>query len=174
MTSLFVDESKTKGYLMVAVVVAPGEQTTLRRKIRALVLPGQRRLHFTNESDSRRRHVLSTLDQIGVRAHLVRSDLKHEPSDRAACLRELVALAASAGHERIVLERDVSIERADKKVLYDAVHAHGVRDALTYAHETAHHEPLLWAADAIAWSQAKGGDWRRRTQPMIVSAAIRP
>ncbi|MFT2712406.1 hypothetical protein [Clavibacter sp. Sh2126] len=167
MSALFVDESKSKGYTMVAVVVAD-DQATLRQQMRALVLPGQRRLHFTNESVSRRRHILSTLESLGVRAHVVHSDLKHEASGREACLQGLVALAARDGHERIILERDVSIERADKKVLYAAAHEHGLRDTMTYAHETAHQEPLLWIADAIAWSYTKGGDWRRRIQPMIL------
>jgi hypothetical protein len=168
MSALFVDESKSKSYTMVAAVVGSGDQTTLRQQMRSLVLPGQRRLHFTNESDSRRRQVLSTLESLGVRAYVVHSDLKHEASGREACLRDLVALAARDGHERIVLERDVSIERADKKALYAAVHVHGLRDIMTYAHETAHQEPLLWIADAIAWSYAKGGDWRRRVQSMIL------
>lgn len=168
MSALFVDESKAKGYTMVAAVVVPGDQTALRQQVRALVLPGQRRLHFTNESDSRRRLILSTLEDLGVRAYVVHSDLKHEASGREACLQELVALAAQDGHKRIVLERDVSIEHADKKSLYAAVHEHGLRDTLTYAHEAAHQEPLLWIADAIAWSYTKGGEWRRRAQPMIL------
>jgi hypothetical protein len=168
MSALFVDESKSKGYVMVAAVVVPSDQTTLRREVRALVLPGQRRLHFTSESDSRRKQILAKLERLGVLAHVVHSDLRHEASGREACLRDLVAIAAREGHDRIVLERDVSIEHADKKVLYDAVHRLSLRDVLTYAHETAHQEPLLWIADAIAWSYAKGGDWRRRAQPMIL------
>ena len=168
MSGLFVDESKSKGYTMVAAVVVPSDQTPLRRDVRALVLPGQRRLHFTSESDSRRRHILATLERLGVRAHVVHSDHKHEATGRAECLRDLVAIAARGGHDRIVLERDESIEHADRKVLYDAVHQLSLRDVVTYTHETAHQEPLLWIADAIAWSYTKGGDWRRRVQPMIL------
>lgn len=168
MSGLFVDESKSKGYTMVAAVVVPSDQTALRRDVRALVLPGQRRLHFTNERDSRRRLILATLQSLGVQAHVVHSDHKHEAAGRAECLRDLVAIAARDGHNRIVLERDVSIEHADKKVLYDAVHQLSLRDVVTYTHETAHQEPLLWIADAIAWSYTKGGDWRRRVQPMIL------
>lgn len=168
MSGLFVDESKSKGYTMVAAVVVPSDQAALRRDVRALVLPGQRRLHFTSESDSRRRRILATLERLGMQAYVVHSDHKHEATGRAECIRDLVAIAARDGHDRIVLERDVSIEHADKKVLYDAVQQLNVRDVVTYTHETAHQEPLLWIADAIAWSYAKGGDWRRRVQPMIV------
>ena len=165
---MFVDESKSRIYTMVAAVVVPGDQTALRRDVRTLVLPGQRRLHFTNESDSRRRHILATLERLGVRAHVVQSDHKREAAGREACHRDLVALAARDGHERIVFERDESIEHADRRILYDAVRRLGAGDAISYAHETAHQEPLLWIADAIAWSHARGGDWRRRVQPLIL------
>lgn len=169
MSALFVDESKSKGYTMVAAVVVPGDQKMLRQQVRTLLLPGQRRLHFTTESDPRRREILSTLERLGIRAHVVHSDFKREASGREACLQDLVAFAAREGHKRIVLERDASIEQADRKVLYAAVSARGLRGAVTYAHETAHQEPLLWIADAIAWSYTKGGDWRRRIQPMIAA-----
>jgi hypothetical protein len=38
---------------------------------------------------------------------------------------------------------------------------------LTYELEVPRKEPLLWLADAIAWSYAKGGDWQRRVNPLI-------
>jgi hypothetical protein len=31
---------------------------------------------------------------------------------------------------------------------------------------------MLWAADAIAWSYTKGGDWLRRVSPMIVQTRL--
>ncbi len=42
---VFVDETKRRGYLLVASVVIPGEVDALRRTLRGLVLLGQRRLH---------------------------------------------------------------------------------------------------------------------------------
>lgn len=46
--SLFVDESKRGGYLVTA----------------AAVLPGQRRLHFTHESDNRRKQILDVIAEL--------------------------------------------------------------------------------------------------------------
>jgi hypothetical protein len=37
---------------MVAALVVPGDATSLRRDVRSLVLPGQRRIHFTRNSPS--------------------------------------------------------------------------------------------------------------------------
>lgn len=170
MSSLFVDESKAKGYTMVAVAVATHDASTLRQQMRALVLPGQRRIHFTNESDSRRRVILSRLRDLGMQADVVHSDDRSELAARMSCLAAIVDLAASRGHERIVLERDDSIEQIDRRFLFDRVNRHGLRAALSYTHETAHQEPLLWAADALAWSWTKGGDWRRRIAPMLEAA----
>ena len=167
MSTLFVDESKAKGYTMVAVSVAAHDAPALRQQMRALVLPGQRRIHFTNESDSRRRAVLSRLRDLGVRAHIVHSDDRSELAARLSCLDAIVDLAASRRHERIVLERDDSIEQIDRRFLFDRVNRHGLRGCLSYAHATAHQEPLLWAADALAWSWTKGGDWRRRIAQML-------
>jgi hypothetical protein len=166
MSVLFVDESKSKGYTMVAAVVAPSDMATLRRDVRSLVLPGQRRIHFTKENDQRKRAILSALTSFGVEAHIVQSNATRDAVGREDCLVRLVSLAAVHDHERMVLERDDSVQQADRRILYREVENHGLRGRLTYEHEQAHQEPLLWIADAIAWGYTKGGDWRRRVQPL--------
>lgn len=170
MSTLFVDESKSKGYTMVAAVVVAGDVEALRREIRTLVLPGQRRIHFTKESDSRRRQVLSQLVSLGVRVHIFHCADRSDAVGRKACLVGLVEHAAQHAHTNIVLERDESVEEADRRTLFHEVKKHGLTGNLSYGHETAHQEPLLWIADAIAWSYTKGGDWKRRIQPLIATA----
>lgn len=167
MSILFVDESKAKGYTMVAAIVAE-DAARLRRDVRSLVLPGQRRIHFTKESPERKHLILSRLVEFGVQAQVFHCSTKDAIRGREACLRGLVAHAAQHSHTRIVLERDESIERADRRVLYREVKKHGLTDEITYALEAPHLEPLLWCADAIAWSYAKSGDWKRRASPLIV------
>lgn len=167
---LFVDETKAKGYTMVAAVVVPHDATELRKEMRALVLKGQRRIHFTRERDSRRRLILSRLVELRVQAHIVQSTANRQADGREECLMQLVELAADNDHTRIVLERDASIEQADRRILYREVNSRGMRSTLEYGHEAAHDEPLLWIADAIAWSHAKGGDWRRRIEPMLLAS----
>lgn len=41
---VFVDETKQRGFLLVANVVVPSDLDSVRRILRGLVLPGQRRL----------------------------------------------------------------------------------------------------------------------------------
>lgn len=172
MSILFVDESKTKGYTMVAAVVATGELTVLRRDVRSLVLPGQRRIHFTKEADDRKRMILSKLVEFGARAHILHCVAKAQARSREACLMGLVTLAKANNHTRIVIERDESIELADRRTLFREVKRQGLGETLAYDHQAPHEEPLLWIADAVAWSYTKGGDWKRRIEPLVVTTEI--
>lgn len=172
MSILFVDESKTKGYTMVAAVVAAGDVAVLRRDVRSLVLPGQRRIHFTKEADDRKRLILSRLVGFGAKAHILHCAAKTPARSREACLVGLVALAKAKDHARIVIERDESIELADRRILFREVKRQGLGETLTYVHQAPHEEPLLWIADAVAWSYTKGGDWKRRIEPLIATTEI--
>ncbi|WP_440711739.1 hypothetical protein [Herbiconiux sp. YIM B11900] len=168
MSALYVDESKSSGYTLVAAVVAPSESTAMKRAMRGLVLPGQRRLHFSSESDSRRKAILSTLTELEVRAHIIESSAKRESDGREECLIGLVGQAKKHSHSKLVLERDESIERSDRRILYRELGVHGLRAAVQYDLCAPYSEPLLWIPDAIAWSYAKGGDWKRRIAPMLI------
>lgn len=174
MSTLFVDESKAKGYTMVAAVVVSNDVTTLRREVRELVLPGQRRIHFTKERDDRKRLILSKFTTFGVQAQIFHSPAKNDAAGREACLTALVEHASKHAHTKIVLERDESIEQSDRRTLFREVHKHGLTEALSYALEPPHLEPLLWIADAIAWSYTKGGDWNRRIEPLVAGRTMLP
>lgn len=167
MSILFVDESKTKGYTMVAALVVPGDVTSLRRDVRSLVLPGQRRIHFTKEQPERKRLILSRLTSFGAQAQVFHCATKNQALGRDACLTGIVAHAAQHSHTKIVIERDESIEKTDHRILFREVKRHGLGGTLSYALEAPHQEPLLWVADAIAWSYTKGGEWKKRADPLI-------
>ena len=62
------DETKCRGYLLVAGVVVPGDLAPTRRMLRGLVLPGQRRLHMKDENDQRRRSIATAIAVSGVTA----------------------------------------------------------------------------------------------------------
>ena len=82
MSILFVDESKAKGYTMVAALVVPGDVTSLRRDVRSLVLPGQRRIHFTKEQPERKRLILSRLTAFGAQAQVFHCATKSQVRGR--------------------------------------------------------------------------------------------
>lgn len=165
---IFVDETKDRGYLIAAAVLVPRDLVPARTTLRQLLLRGQRRLHFKKESDSRRRTILSTMITLGATVTIYdASALSGEGEARAACLEATVADAADLGAHRLVLEQDDSWLAADRKLLYQQVRKTGCAQTLAYEHMRSFEESLLWIPDAAAWCWAKGGDWKRRVQPMI-------
>jgi hypothetical protein len=116
MSTLFVNESKPKRCVIVAAPVVPRDAPTLRRDIRSLALPRQRRIHFTKESDSRRRAILSQPVDLQVQAHVFTSPTNRAALGRGQCLNGLVAHAAEHAHTRIVLEIDESIAHSDRRM----------------------------------------------------------
>lgn len=164
---LFVDESKAKGHTMVAALIVQGDVGSLRKQVKSLVLPGQRRIHFTKESDSRKKAILSSLTKLGVKAHVFHCVSKNQALSREACLTALVAHAVEMSCKAIVLERDESIEQSDRRILFREVQRQSPTEAIGYDLIAPHLEPLLWIPDAIAWSFTKGKEWKPRVQPLI-------
>ena len=165
---IFVDETKRRGYLLVASAVVPGDLDSTRRMLRGLVLPGQRRLHMKDENDQRRRSIATAIAVSGITATIYDAGRRHhtERERRSACLTALVIDAAAHNHAMLVLEQDDTLVASDRKLLYRATREAGCPD-LRYEHRRAAVEQLLALPDAIAWCWAKGGDWRRRIQPVV-------
>ncbi|GAB92184.1 hypothetical protein [Gordonia rhizosphera] len=90
---------------------------------------------------------------------------------RRAALEAVVGDLAAVSATRLVIEQDDSLLAADRAVLYTAVRRHGVPQ-LVYEHQRPAAEPMLWVSDAVVWCYAKGGEWRRRVQPVINSVTI--
>lgn len=166
---VFVDETKSNGYLLVAAFVLPRHLSEARRTMRSLLLPRQSRLHFQKESPRRRSLIVSTV--CGLNAPVVIYDAsahKNQREARTACLRRLVADLSRAGASRLVIEQDDSLIGADQRDLSDAVYqARALR--LTYEHLPGQADPLLWIADSVAWCWSRGGHWRQRVQPLIAA-----
>lgn len=69
--------------------------------------------------------------------------------------------------DRLVLESDESQDARDRRDLVDLTRAAGCRDSLRYEHLRAAQEPLLSVPDVVAWSWARGGEWRRRASVLV-------
>jgi hypothetical protein len=160
---VFVDESKTKGLLMAAIVCPAEAVNAHRRTMAGLLMPRERRIHFTKESPARRRKILSVIAEFGLVARLYQAD-KDNIAARRACLAMMVRdIAGSA--ERLVIERDESTVTVDKQVLFRAARQYECAESLQYELLAAHSDPLWWIPDAVAWSWMKGGEWRDLVAP---------
>jgi len=166
---VFVDETKRRDYLLVAGVVLPVDLDAVRKVMRGLVLPGQRRLHMKDENDSRKRSIATAIAVSCVHATIYDAGRRYrnERERRAACLRAVVQDAAARGDSMLVLEQDDSMVGWDNQNLIEFTRASGCRDTLRYEHRRAASELALAIPDAVAWCWAKGGDWRRRVEPVV-------
>ncbi len=166
---MFVDETKRPGYLIIAAVVPVAELGASRKAIRSLLLGNQRRIHFTDERQSRKRQILDTIVDLNLSARIYVSptNTMGELEARKACLRQLVSDAADIGAARLVIERDDSLLTHDRQTLYEAVAKAGCSDTLRYEHLRAHEECLLSVADAIAWCWSHRSGWRDRVKPIV-------
>ena len=161
---VYVDESERRDYLLCAVLVRT-DVDRVRRTVRAMCQPGQRRVHFAKEGPVRRRAILSALAELGVEARIYRSPSAVKRS-RELCLDALVGDIAAAGAERLVIESRATMDHLDDRVVKAALRRIGTGE-LTFGHSSAYEEPLLWVPDAIAWAVGRGGDWRRRAEPLL-------
>lgn len=165
----YVDESKVRGYTIVAAAVHSQHAASLRRALVDLRMKGQRRIHFVDESPPRRRVLLSAMTQLGCSTRIYRVQDTAELRARELCLSAVVNDMAALDARRLVLERDDSIVNRDRRLIRASLIERGLHERVTYAHEAATSEPLLWIADAIAWSYSRGGEWRQRAAPMVIS-----
>ena len=135
------------------------------------MLPGQRRLHMKDESDPRKRSIVTAIavSQVQATVYDAGRRYRNERERRAACLRALVVDAGPRGDTMMVLEQDDTLVTSDRRLLYQATRETGCTDTLRYEHLHAFAEPLLAIPDAIAWCWAKGGEWRRRIDPVVIA-----
>ena len=119
---IFVDETERAGYVIAAVTVSDTE--AIRKTVRALVLPGQRRIHMKHEQARRRRVIVSAMAATQVRATVYDAARRYRTdlAARTACLAALVEdIAARPGDVRLVIEQDDSVVRADRHDLFQLV-----------------------------------------------------
>ncbi|WP_223586986.1 hypothetical protein [Microbacterium sp. OVT16B] len=169
---VYVDESKARGYYVVATATAIGHVQTSERALRDLLKPGQRRIHFKSESDSRRRQILSHMCALEVRASVWIVKQRSDREARPLSLGALPEEAVRAGVAQLIIERDESLERADRRLIADAIRRAGSPE-MQYRHVAPHEHPLLWVSDAVAWCFSNGGDWVRRVDAIVDSRVTR-
>ncbi|MFW6188066.1 MAG: hypothetical protein ACOC84_08755 [Actinomycetota bacterium] len=162
---VFVDESKVGGYYVAASVVAAGDVSATRRAVRALLLPRQKRIHFTDERDDRRKKLLRDFAGLEVTVCVYVAKGLRDKEARPLCLTALAADVAASRVDHLYLEKDDSSFETDKRVL--ARTFAGYQYHPRYVFPKAHEEPLLWVSDAVAWCYQKRGPWVRVAAPLV-------
>ena len=170
---IFVDETKAKGYVVAAASGQPEELKIAQKQLQSLILSGQRSLHMKSEGDSRRRAIADTiggLPDFGISATIYDAGrLGTERDRRARCLDALVTDAAQLDAVSIVFDLDRSLASWDRQRMIELTRAADAQDRITYRHSSRHEEQMLAIPDVVAWCWARGGDWRRRVEPVVIA-----
>lgn len=170
---MFVDESKSTGLLLVGACYDAEDVAMGRARLKKLLLPGQERLHFSHERDVRRRRILHVATRDVSSVVVVQSDSSLPPSrQRQLALSELAIQAVCGGVSRMWIEQDDSVLTFDRKVMFEHSRMSGAPDSLSYGWLRPRQEPLLWAADGIAWAWAHGGVWRDMVAERVEVTAV--
>lgn len=167
----FVDESARNGrYLMAVAVVEPSRLRQLRQSMCALLLPGQRELHFYREKPARRRLLADTIARLDVEVHIYsRSWDGRDESARQDCLARLVAELLDRQAHRLIIDTRDTQDIHDDRTLRRLLGPHPSASQFVYGHVDSTSESLLWIADVVGWCHGAGRDWRRRVDPIVAS-----
>lgn len=165
----YVDESKASQYLLMGVLVRDSQVADLRHAMKCLLSPGQQRIHFTSESAGRKINVLEALGRFSLSAIAITTSNKGgDARARERCLRQMCSRVIKREVRRIIIEQDDASLALDRRVLYELLHESRQSHEVSYGWQRARQEPLLWTADALAWSWAQGGAWASHAANAVV------
>lgn len=159
-----MDESeRPPRVLCVAVSIQTVHVESARQTLRSLVLPGQRRIHFSKESDPRRRQILSVMGRLPVTPvsrWCVSSATLTKQQARALCIRGLLESLIHEGRlgTLVIESREEPLDVDDRRLIESLYHKPG----FVYRHASPYEEPMLWVPDAVAWTLGKGRRWTGR------------
>jgi hypothetical protein len=176
----FSDESERANTLIISVVIgSPVAIRTARGELHDLLLPGQRRIHTSDESARRRRLVLDTigrLDAIDATALSLRRPAGLSRVDARRTLLDAATHLVSARHvvAWTLDDQDAAQLARDRATIAGALRKAGTAVPLTYDHRPSTADPALWIADAVCWAVGAGGDWRRRIDPVLTVEQVQP
>lgn len=160
MLRIFADESKQVKYIFGVCLAESWVLEETRKSLSGLVFPGQRSLHFGNESDSRRHQLLKIMLALPCRFLILESEEKNSIEGRRVGLRQIIKLANSLEVDHITIERDDSSYLSDAQLLRAEYLDRTLPERRRFEIVPRHQEPLLWVADGLAWSHQRGGRFR--------------
>jgi hypothetical protein len=169
----FVDESaRPPLFLIAAAIVEPSRVRLLRQSMRALLMPGQRELHFKKERPVRRRALADAIARLPVEVCVyTKSCRKLDEPVRQTCLAQLVGDLLARQAHRLVIDTRNEQDIHDERTLRQLLGSQPSASRLVYEHVDSTSESLLWIADIVAWCYGAGREWRKRIDPIVSTVA---
>jgi hypothetical protein len=160
----YVDESMRLRdgslYVLAAVLLDDERCDAIRERMRTLLLPRQQRLHWRDETHSRRRRILETIVELEAFGIVISHRGAHrQDRARALCLRALLWELWAADARALVIEsRQARNDQKDRRTIVAAQKVGEASPDLRYSFRGPKDEPLLWLPDAIAGARTSGND----------------
>lgn len=135
-----------------AAMIPAGACEEVRAELIGLLLPGQRKLHWTDESEPRRRKIVARMCELEpvnvVVTHLSARQRKTERF-RRKCLESLYYELAPMRVFDLTLESRSPDQDARDRAHIVALQGQGLHAAIRVVHRRGGDEPLLWIADTV-------------------------
>jgi len=154
----FLDESSARRdngqqiYLVCAAMLPAERCEALREHLRPLLLPGQIKLHWTAESERRRKSIVSRILELGPLNVVVSHVDEHRKKTERYRRKCLETLYYALSDEEVF---DLTLESRDRKQDGNGrahivnLQGQGLDRRLRIRHQRGGDEPLLWIADAV-------------------------
>lgn len=165
----FLDESSSvltddrQEYLVGAAILDSAFCEAVRDELRPLLLPGQIKLHWTDESTRRRARIIDAIVGLGamqvIVSHVSQRQNRTERF-RRKCLESLYYEFASLELYDVLLESRSSKQDKEDRAHIVALQGQGLDRRIRVSHQRGGDEPLLWIADAVlgAVNSARRGE----------------
>ncbi|MCG2800407.1 MAG: hypothetical protein L6367_17965 [Cellulomonas sp.] len=154
----FLDEASAlrpadqQEYLVCAALIADAECHDVREHLRPLLLPGQIKFHWTDESERRRADIVARITELGpmsvVVSHLD-SRRRRVERYRRKCLESLYLELVSMEVFDLTLESRSGPQDREDRAHIVALQGQGLDRHLRIGHVRGGDEPLLWIADTV-------------------------
>jgi hypothetical protein len=158
MITAWGDESQSNGtldpgtYILAAALTFDDDIETIREGMTRLLLPGNRKVHWRDDSAARHRRVADTIAKLPVEGFVV---VRHAPQDspersRRKCLSVLLPELRTLGCETLTMEsRGTADDGRDRDMVRHLQRQKCPGGGVRLFHEVGPKQPLLWIADAL-------------------------
>lgn len=154
----YIDESSAvrsatrQEYLIGAALIPVDRSDGIREHLRSLTLPGQIKLHWTDESEARRRAIVESIGSLApmtvVVTHVSERMRKNERC-RRKCLELLYYDMAGMGVFDLLLEHRSDVQNKRDRAHIVGLQNQGLDQRIRIGHRRGGDEPLLWIADVL-------------------------
>ncbi len=172
MQLILIDESKFKKYILCAVEIPQSQAPSARQTVNRARKKGQDSIHFVSESAQRKKQILGIYSSIELKCTNYVVKGLNENIARKLCIQALIDDLDTTKHYSIIFDLDVNHLQADRSIIAQALKNRSIVARVEYRHTEPKSETLLWLPDALAWTYAKGSDWKRELKAFAVKTKI--